>query len=553
VPPTVDGLQLNCCRNALCDSFGQQPDEVMWHRNGEVDRYVAVGTGSSSALRCRTCKEHTSLASNLAVVEERDRLLALMAPPSGGACGNEECAYQGRDALLHPELYQAFGRTAVGSKRYRCRGCRKTFSVSVSVTHRLRRPEKTVEVLRYLVNRVAMRRLCEIAGISADLLYQRIGLLYERCRGFAAHHEQALLAGKTLDHTHVATDRQTHVLNWGSSLDRRPSKLQATVSAEVRSGYVLAQHVNFDAAADPFALDLLAREAGDVALPPAFRRYARLWLPHERLEAGAASDEEDASTGGSDTRPASRGTMVHGNVSLMAHFQVLSRLLGGAKTIQLSMDREAGIERAALLAFVDRIRAGTLDAFLVRVSKEVTDGKKRRAIAEAELSLAEACAANPGLSELDVIRDLIKERYLAACIRHQDHRDRWVAHPYPTMSEPERAAVCLTASRDRTVEHLVYGLARASLRSVDRYFMQVRRMVHLLERPTQSASANYRPYYAYSPYSAVVVMRLLEIFRVVYNYHAQGKQTTTPAMRLGLATKAYTLDDLVNGPGTQDA
>jgi len=105
VPPTVDGLQLNCCRNALCDSFGQQPDEVMWHRNGEVDRYVAVGTGSSSALRCRTCKEHTSLASNLAVVEERDRLLALMAPPSGGACGNEECAYQGRDALLHPELY----------------------------------------------------------------------------------------------------------------------------------------------------------------------------------------------------------------------------------------------------------------------------------------------------------------------------------------------------------------------------------------------------------------------------------------------------------------
>ncbi|AVP97238.1 hypothetical protein C7S18_08535 [Ahniella affigens] len=103
MPPTVDSLQHNYCRNKLCDRFGQPPDEVRWCRNGEVDRYEAVAVGSS-ALRSCTCKEQTSLASSLAVVAERDRLPALMAALSGDPCGNEECANQGRNALLHPDL-----------------------------------------------------------------------------------------------------------------------------------------------------------------------------------------------------------------------------------------------------------------------------------------------------------------------------------------------------------------------------------------------------------------------------------------------------------------
>jgi hypothetical protein len=549
IPPTVEGVQLNCCRNALCEAFGLPPLEGVkrWTRGG--DRYLIIGLEAGATIKCRACGEHTTMVSNHAVVQERDRLLGLMALPRMGACRNAQCAHHDQDVGQFPQHYQAFGRTAVGTQRFRCRGCSKTFSKSDDVNHRLRRRGKTVEILRYLVNRVAMRRLCEIADISADTLYQRIGLIHERCRSFAAHHEQALLAGKALEHVHVAIDRQQHVLNWGSSIDRRPSVLMATVSAEGRTGYILAQHVNFDAEADSFELDLAAREAGDPALPPAFRRYARLWLPHERLEPDSAAHDDNPSTGNIGVRPASRGSMVHDNIALLAHFQVLRRLLGGAKTIQLSMDRESGIERAALLTFADRVRDGSLDAFLVRIAKDLSDGKKRRGIADAELLLAQARAAQPDVHDLDLIRGLIRDRYVRSCARHPNHRDRWIVHPYPTMSEPERAAVCLTANAQRTVEHLVYGFARASLRSVDRYFMQVRRMVHLLERPTQSASSGYRNYYAYSPYSAVVVARLVEIFRVVYNFHATGKQSTTPAMRIGLAASAYTLEDILNGAG----
>ena len=66
-----------------------------------------------------------------------------------------------------------------------------------------------------------------------------------------------------------------------------------------------------------------------------------------------------------------------------------------------------------------------------------------------------------------------------------------------------------------------------------------------MERPIASSSAAFRNYYGYNPYSAVVVMRVLEIFRVAYNYHLTGQKGSTPAQRLGLIDRACSLDELL--------
>lgn len=551
MPPAAAGLQLNACRKPACDNFAVPPIEGVgrWSNPDIKDRYIVIGTANSErgrrSLQCRSCKETTALVSNHAVAEERDRLLALMALPPAGACNTDQCTNHGRDVRDAPDAYQSYGRTRIGSQRYRCRECGTTFSRSTAVTHRLRRPQKTVEIFRYLINRVAMRRLCEIAEIRPATLYQRIALIYERCRAFAAHHERPLLDGKALERVHLAIDRQEHMLNWGSALDRRPSLLMATASAEAKSGYIVAQHLNFDPDVDTFAIELAAREAGDPDTPPAFRRYARLWLPHERLEEpDAPADDPDVPTS-AEFRPASRGAMVHDNIALLAHFQVLQRMLGGSGYIQLSMDRESGIERAATVTFADRIRAGTLDAFLVRINKDLTVAAKRQAVADAEVALAAERLRHPGTPEIELILRTIDARYRKAVAICPSAKDRWVAHPYPTMNEPERAMLCLTDDGGRPMKQLQWGFARASLRSIDRYFMQVRRKIHLLERPIQSASSGRRTFYAYSPYSAIVVMQLLEIFRVTYNFHLVGQQKTTPAQRFGLTDRVWSLDALI--------
>jgi hypothetical protein len=68
----------------------------------------------------------------------------------------------------------------------------------------------------------------------------------------------------------------------------------------------------------------------------------------------------------------------------------------------------------------------------------------------------------------------------------------------------------------------------ASLRGIEQFFMQVRRRYSLLERTLNSASRVDRIWNIYSPYNPVVIQRLLNIYRVFYNY---AKRATTRRRR----------------------
>jgi len=115
------------------------------------------------------------------------------------------------------------------------------------------------------------------------------------------------------------------------------------------------------------------------------------------------------------------------------------------------------------------------------------------------------------------------------------------------MNEPEKAVMAIV-TRHRTDAQVVAGIARATLRGLDRYFMQVRRKVNLLERPLHTAGSSYRSWHGYNAYSPRVVMEVLDIFRVVYNFHLRGEDKKTPAQRIGLIKSVVTLDELCRAP-----
>jgi hypothetical protein len=75
--------------------------------------------------------------------------------------------------------------------------------------------------------------------------------------------------------------------------------------------------------------------------------------------------------------------------------------------------------------------------------------------------------------------------------------------------------------------------------------MQARRRLSLLERPISSSSSEGRKWYGYSPYNPAIVEKILEIFRVFYNYTEAGADKHTPAMRLGLTDKQVLLKDIL--------
>src|SRR5690606_424232 len=82
VPPAVDGIQSNTCRNSACSNFGVEPlvhlPQGRQKKGEEVkDAYVVIGHNKikgQSRLRCKKCGEHISLKSNFGIKEELDRI-----------------------------------------------------------------------------------------------------------------------------------------------------------------------------------------------------------------------------------------------------------------------------------------------------------------------------------------------------------------------------------------------------------------------------------------------------------------------------------------------
>ena len=123
--------------------------------------------------------------------------------------------------------------------------------------------------------------------------------------------------------------------------------------------------------------------------------------------------------------------------------------------------------------------------------------------------------------------------------------DRWLTHPLPDMSEPQKAVCYLTDCGDYDADHLARLYQKASLRAIDRFFVQVRRRLSVLERPISTASKGGRKWYGYSACSPDTIVRMLDILRVFYNYCATGKDGKTSAMRLGLAKGVVALEDII--------
>lgn len=437
-------------------------------------------------------------------------------------------------------------------------------------------------IFTLLVNKSPMRRICKVLEIGPETLYQRIGFFHEQCRTFGIEHERQLLSGTVNpSRLYVAVDRQDYLINWSNQSDRRNVTLHAVGSADAMSGYVFGLHLDFDPTLDPEAVETDAASLGDTAILHAYRRYARVWLradyndavrgnwkklkeqakARKRLvlkspsgvvgnvaatyvETELREDVEDASDLDYDTRLPIRGMQIHSEYTLYGHFFFLEQLLRNVGKVRFYLDQESGIRAACLSAFSERIRAREVDAFYVRINKELTVNERRRAKARADAAFDREKANFPNLSNYEIELRLIQER-IAALAAIGKWSDRWLVHPFPNMSEPEKAVCYLTNYGDYAPERLARLYRRASLHAIDRFFMQLRRSISLLERPIQTASSARRVWHGYSPYNPEVVAKLLGIYRVYYNYVQVGEDGRTPAMRLGLATDPVTIDDLL--------
>ena len=534
----------------------------------EPGDYTRHGANAATLMKCGACKAHMPIRSNSAVVEELERLSAHMRGGPAASCPNEECDNFG-SPVTEAGLYVRFGRTKAGTPRWRCNACKKTFSEGGAPLLRQRMAHKNRDVFALLVNKSPIRRIAEVTGLNPKSVYGKISFIHRQCQAFAGDRELRLLHGMPLPKMYIAVDRQAHSVNWSNRKDRRNVVLSAIASADLESGYVFGFHLNFDPSLNPDEVEDEAAAIGDAAKFEPYRKFARVWLAHDynaavattvalrekRLAKGSKptqadrlsmeiaetyeaaqmrTDVEASETKTTDQALPALGMQVREQYTMHGHFQFLAAMLQGAEKVRVYMDQDSGIRAAFLAAFADRVKDRTADGWYVSVLKETTIHDKERAVQRAKARLRDAASDHPGLTNDELLVEMMKEEMRRATAVGQ-YGDQWLENPMPNMSEPAKKVSWLTNLGDYDEEHTARLYLRASLHAVDRFFMQARRRLSLAERSIVTASKDRRVWHGYSAYRPENLAKVLEIFRVFYNYCKVGDDKKTPAMRLGLA------------------
>jgi len=587
VPVVVGDIQVNFCKNPACAHFGIPASNEKQSRGRGAktavgkDRYNVESHGKLTPLLvCSHCKERPFIKSNQAIHEELARFGAFLDHPGNPRfCPTLGCQNATVPFDAEPRAYWRHTPTVAGNARYRCKRCRKVFTVVVPDPNKKPAWRQTVHghknfsIFKQLVTKAPLRSICEVNDIPYKSLLDHIAFIHKQCVAFSAAREQSL-PGMDLGDLYLSVDRQDYRINWSRTDDKRNVVLHGVGCADQASSYVFAMHLDFDPSVDIEVAEKAALEHGDATLPLPFRRHARLWLTDDYRLAATAAKKRSSSAGSimaavdetyqeaanrtdveafdrpsPNQRLPAKGMQVHAEYTLYGHFFFLRRLLAGARRLVFYLDQESGIRAACLAAFMQDVRDRRCEAFYVRVNKELTIHEKHRRRTVADSEMQAYVDIHPYLATLrvrDVRLHYLKEK-LAGRIPVGPWRDEWLDYPFPDMSEPEKAICWLTDRRDggTTDDELAEMFLRGTLHPIDRFFMQIRRKLSPLERSIFSSSSSRRAWHAYAPYNPIMAVWLLDIYRTYYNFVKVGKDHQTPAMRIGLAKAPVPLKDVI--------
>lgn len=188
IPHEINGIQINFCKNPACGNYNNPASTLKQPRgpnskDRERNSYTLSGRSHDLFLNCSKCKKCPPVKSNKGIQEEIDRISAYLEIGSNKAkCQNPLCVNHelDLDVIDYPECYRPYGKTRIGSPRFRCKGCGKTFSVPQKSTHRQRKSHVNAIIFKELVGKKFSKGLAGIADVSMKTLYDKIDFIYRQ-------------------------------------------------------------------------------------------------------------------------------------------------------------------------------------------------------------------------------------------------------------------------------------------------------------------------------------------------------------------------------------
>lgn len=498
------------------------------------------------SITCQKCKRLTRLWNNKSVQEEYLGISGYYEELKATAsCKNSDCSNYGIGVLKEPGKYIKNGQNKYEGQRYKCKLCNKSCTVKKTKPpySRQKYSYKNIDIFMNLVNKVPLNRILELNNINPKVLYDRIDYFYAQCRKFArAKNKQ--IKKKNFQSIRLSSDRQYYTTNWRSSKNMKNVILYNLSTVDESSSYVFLSSLNFDPTAKVKDINYMAWKYGDYERPIPWRIFARYRLDDDSDASALDPDKTPYKKGAKETK----GMQIINSYTMMAHFIYIKELFSSTTTLTLYNDDENGISNVIKNVFRERILDNSLEAFIVSIDKTIkTKSRKKRekASKDAASEFKIFKSENPLLSDFNAKEIFIENKWDDFKIVNNM---KWHTHPTPGAEEPGKAIHWITERNGIERSKISPLMVMATLNATDRLFLSLRRRITFFERSFSTASgatttgAKWNGYGAYNP---AVLVKVLEIFRIYYNFVLTGKDGKTPAQRLGVAKKAYTVRDIL--------
>lgn len=595
-------IQLNHCTNPFCRWFGEDQEELrkLAIRGRKRYKYKLTGSPENENERTIVCNEDpytkgaaggcsTNPISTWGVAEEIKRLVTLNSVVDLNPqyqFHKDDCDEYGAMPFEQPKCFYNYGKSKTNSIRYRCKNCGKTTNVlplkEKAFSYHQQRGDILPRLATMLINRVAVRRACEMLGIGPQTYYNKLKYIYMRCLEFLERHEKNALATKTFKMLWVNSDIFMYYLNnsrhkfAGDSKkvrkeDFRKMQTRIIVSGDNYSRYIFRADVAYDWEITQELLESDTFKFKCDHMERSERKNAR--LEHSYVPQPPSTYDQSDPIGFSNVQKDYdvekrefetrldyvKGLHVSTNYTAVAHFWLLRQLLN-VKDWYFVTDDDGSLKNSIFRVFKKEISDGYANYFLCKTgkNKSLSQATKEHSAAEKNLNDWRDLNGRPNASDYEVALTMLTEKLKSVKLfdivqdgsgyKRTVRLDNFVTHPLASQDIGYRELGVLTDLSGLNNAELSRLLMQVNNRPTDTFMQQIRRRISLLERPLVTARADKKSY-IYANYSPQYAQYLVTILRVYYNF-CDGKKDKegkllTPAMRLGIADKVYDWNDIL--------
>lgn len=557
LPPCSGFVQVNSCKNPNCDNYNIsiEPDLKSKAFSNCGNDYSLNLNHDTNEIRfqCLKCKSWATIYNNQAIYDEYLGISGYFDKMSrSNICRNDKCKNYYLQAEDHPDAYYKNGKTKTGLQKYKCKSCLSNFTEydRISKTwNKQKTHHKNRMIFKLLVSQVSLRSIIDATEIGTSTIYAKINFFYEQCRKFSQAKEKKIL-NSNFHSLNISSDHQFYQTNWRAKGDDEYNvQLYNLSSADNNSGYVFVSSLNFDPEAISDAVNADAQNNGDIDKPVSLRKYARYILDAD-FDTNPELEKESPIKAIVRGKP-TKGMQIYKNYTMFAHFYHLRELLGKTKYLTLYNDYDAAIKSVINSVFVDRIDSNRLEAYALSFDyhhKGKSRAKKEAISNDAQDFFKKLKSEKPELSllgEFDAKCKLIELNFANAIVRNNE---KWHYHPTPGPEEQGKRVWWITERKGIAITDISGDIITASNNGVDRFFQTCRRKLSFFERTNKKVAnqknkeKNWSQYGSYDP---SILVKLLEIMRVYYNFVGRKGVKITPAQKLGIVKKSYDINDIL--------